>query len=740
MRACTHDWGLRLLFAIVALWIVTETASPARASVVALRDLVSGNPSLIHHYTFEGGDNAGRLLDKAAGGADLSVVSYGSGSSTIGASNGIRFDGPSFDGTTTSLTTFNNGGGYQSGGAGLSTLSDVALPSTMTVETIFRPLATPDGEGYGLSTRQTGNQRGYYVYQSPGDRLATVIGDSFDQADNNRTVLRYFRPGDWYYMANTYAQSGAATTISSYVANLSQGDIGLTKVLDGVTASGNYGGAAPLGVGVADFTKVGNGFQRAYSGQLDEIAVYNAALDRAALQSHLTSLVGTAAPSKPGLVGHWTFDADFTDSAGEHDGVATGATLVPGGKVGGATSFDGNDDRVVISKDVIPQQIFSLAFWEYAPGTTGTNDGYIVGAGSGPGFNEIFLRRYASSGGAADDYAGDIAYPSGTFGDFGPYARDQWHHHVVTQDSSGVGRWYIDGALAAEQPTSNFAGLNNDLFLGNRADLQRDYEGLLDDVQVYDQPLNVAQATALHMLPGTTLDLLIFTPVPIANPSFESPDIPASEDGILIGTPIAGWYESASAGPGQDGPNSHPMNPGEHDGGQSPVASHGLQVANLNTRSSGVTDTWIFQSLGIVEVEELGTTLMLEADVAARVFSTPHDGAEGMAAFVTGVSVDDMGVNVGDMRASALDPAVRQGEGFHGLLETITLDSDLLGEELWMRLSVHDPAPNTGSDQYFFDNVRVTQLTQIPEPSSIVLLALTLAMTAVVRPRHRKNA
>ncbi len=40
------------------------------------------------------------------------------------------------------------------------------------------------------------------------------------------------------------------------------------------------------------------------------------------------------------LIGHWTFDTDYTDSAGSHDGTATGVTIDPAGKLGGAVSFD----------------------------------------------------------------------------------------------------------------------------------------------------------------------------------------------------------------------------------------------------------------------------------------------------------------------------------------------------------------------------------------------------------------
>jgi len=230
------------------------------------------------------------------------------------------------------------------------------------------------------------------------------------------------------------------------------------------------------------------------------------------MRSFLLGLTGVAAmlvchgPVDAGLVGHWTFDSDFGDSVGTNHGTATGATLDPAGMVGGAASFDGNDDRVVIPQNVIPAPEFTVAFWEYSPGASGTNAGYMIGAGAGSGFDDVFLRRFPGAGSTADNYAGGITQvvAGQTFGDFGPYAREAWHHHVVTH-AGGRGRWYVDGDLAAVQPSSTFAGLTDDLFVGNRKDLQRDFLGKIDDLQVYDQWTAPSQAKALFDTPGSTV-------------------------------------------------------------------------------------------------------------------------------------------------------------------------------------------------------------------------------------------
>ncbi|MFC1805904.1 LamG-like jellyroll fold domain-containing protein, partial [Planctomycetota bacterium] len=418
----------RAVWAGVAAFVVA-VCGRAHAKVVDLRAAVAGETGLVHHYTFEGASTGQRLEDKA-GAADLSVVSYGGGSTTVEAANGISFGGAAWDGTSATLTPYNDGAGFTSGGAGTSTVSAIALPSTMTVETVFQPLTTPNGEGYGIATRAAANQRGYYLYEDIGNRLPTVVGDNFTQADNNRTIVNPFVPGDWYYMANVYAQSGGSTTITSYIANLSQRETTLNKLLDGVVASGTYGTSAPLGVGLGDFTPAGFGYQRAYDGQIDEVAIYDRTVTQTELQGHLDELRAV------NLTGRWTFDGNFNDSVGSNHGVATGATVTASGKVGSAASFDGNNDRVVIPQAAIPEAGFSMAFWDFSPDAS-NNQGYMVGAGPGSGFDDLFMRRF---GNPATRYAGGITQdgtPGQTLGEPGPYDRGEWHHHVLTHDASG---------------------------------------------------------------------------------------------------------------------------------------------------------------------------------------------------------------------------------------------------------------------------------------------------------------
>jgi hypothetical protein len=71
-----------------------------------------------------------------------------------------------------------------------------------------------------------------------------------------------------------------------------------------------------------------------------------------------------------GLVGHWTFDEGSgltaSDSAGGHAGMLLGGATWTTGYIGGALAFDGVDDRVDISGDVVyatQAMPFTFAAW-----------------------------------------------------------------------------------------------------------------------------------------------------------------------------------------------------------------------------------------------------------------------------------------------------------------------------------------------------------------------------------------
>jgi len=464
---------LTLLTASVVSVCSTVTA---RADVVDLRNLVAGDASLIHHYTFEGATDTLRREDKE-GSADLSEVSYGTGPA-------ITYDAAGFDGTTKAVITTRNVGDTDNG-RGLSTGSNISLPTALTVELLMRPdaatLSGPTKNGYVAMTRAGGSQRGYYVFQgsystTDSNDIATLIGSGYD-AGHEQTLVETLTAGHWYYVANTYSVSGGNTTINTHIADLTAGDTTLTTATKGVT--GTHGSAAPLGIGIADFTLTSPTppIQSAFPGAIDEVAVYNSALNATTLQHHLVTLLD--AHDLRLDFGTTTGDDQTGYSLFERGSGASGTTSSPQSETFG--SLLGAGDMVTVSLSAVDGDLR----WR--------DRGDVTNHPQGDMLEDLVAGIFGgASGGDLEMTLSDL--------EAGPYEITTYHHDPLT----------IEGRI----------DIDVDDALGAHADV---VTGLLQSAG-YDNP-TVAEATFQFVANGTD-DIVI---------TFDQTGYPAHE----FGTPAA---------------------------------------------------------------------------------------------------------------------------------------------------------------------------------------------------------
>ena len=214
------------------------------------------------------------------------------------------------------------------------------------------------------------------------------------------------------------------------------------------------------------------------------------------LYSTVFGLIISFSQAQARLVHHWRLDENVdagvtvaADSVGGLDGDIQGTTSVPG-KSGNALSFDGADDEITIDNFIPPQQ-GTIVFW-INPALAKSKE-RILGAG---GDYEVWLR---GNGELKNELFDSGSSTTGTGA--GALNANEWNHVATTYDSATtIVEIFLDGELQiagnAEVPSTP---TETTLVLGHRggAAAGEHYEGLLDDVRIYDQVLSEMEINAL---------------------------------------------------------------------------------------------------------------------------------------------------------------------------------------------------------------------------------------------------
>jgi hypothetical protein len=212
-----------------------------------------------------------------------------------------------------------------------------------------------------------------------------------------------------------------------------------------------------------------------------------------------------------GLVAHWEFDdgAGMTavDSSGNgHDGTLLGDPQWVAGMIGsGALSFDGSDGLVDVGHDE------ALDMTEELTITAWVNVGNLS--------TYYFILCKQPSGTAADNYPGNYEFRTEAntgalqFGhqeaegqQYTFYTSEtsiiagQWYHVAVSFTKGGLVEFYIDGIPAgSSEQLTNFGILNDEpVRIGGRKDGYSFFNGILDDVRLYDRALSAVQIQKLY--------------------------------------------------------------------------------------------------------------------------------------------------------------------------------------------------------------------------------------------------
>ncbi len=234
---------------------------------------------------------------------------------------------------------------------------------------------------------------------------------------------------------------------------------------------------------------------------------------------------GAESDLKKGLVAHYTFDKDASDSSGNgHHATAKGTKPVAEGKVGGAFAFNGTTDYVALPSAATKGLTwFTIALWFKTTQTAASprsrfwSNPSLIGVSTGGwGSNDLGLMLEK----------GRIAYFHGLqaegtdmswFSD-AAVADDKWHHAALVCEGPRM-LLYLDGKLTKGEAIRNAAGEQASLgelaqtaagmplgtaplFIGacNDSGASFFFRGLIDDVRIWSRALPAAEVAALHEL------------------------------------------------------------------------------------------------------------------------------------------------------------------------------------------------------------------------------------------------
>ena len=205
-----------------------------------------------------------------------------------------------------------------------------------------------------------------------------------------------------------------------------------------------------------------------------------------------------------GPIAHWKLDdgAGLTavDSASTNDGTLNGPPAWVAGAVGDALDFDGTNDYVAAGTFDVSGSGITMMGWFNAEAIT-TDDGRIVSKANGSNETDAWWQLSSTDVGA-DRYLRMRIKAGGTTTTFADSSvnltTDQWYFAVGTYDSATGGmKLYLDGVEVASGSHAIGGAVNTDaavpVAIGANGTAERFFNGVLDDVQVYDYALGASQ-------------------------------------------------------------------------------------------------------------------------------------------------------------------------------------------------------------------------------------------------------
>lgn len=428
---------------------------------------------------------------------------------------------PSFAGTTAPAS--GGGGGFtnQYSVSFDGTDDSIAISSTptyITQSSAFSLSFWMNPSGYGsngtyanvLALKSDFNSKNFAIHIN--NNTSGYAGISFGITDYNTNTAFYHSTGvtgntllnTWSHVVITYDGSGLGT-----IGNWKLYINGSSKTIG--TGGGWFDSGTPINT-------IGNYRSYHYEGLIDELAVFNSELS----SSNVTSIYNSGTPtdiSSLSPVGWWRMgDNDgasgttITDQgSGSNDATLTNgptfSTDVPEYKFNRySVSFDGTDDFIDVGAVSDLNGSISAVTISAWFNVSAFGDAVISGGSSGS--DRFYMQIYDST---------TIRYGSGVgFDDFivPTLSTGTWYHIALVHNGTSAALYLNNsqsssGSQVVESPTANYG---SSLKIGSYFSGSNYFQGLLDEVAVFDSALSASNITSIYNS-GVPNDISSLSPV-----------------------------------------------------------------------------------------------------------------------------------------------------------------------------------------------------------------------------------
>ncbi len=418
----------------------TDGNLKARDVVTVYTDIESS--SLVAFYPFDG------HINNVSSNSNHGTIASSSTAPTLATTNwaGAFKNGYTFDGNDDYIEVSNSGGQFD--------LTEGTLMAWV------RPTWTTDGgdDPTIFGVRNASQTR--YSWHISGDYSSIEVWHGTSQYSFSHTINSHV----WTHLALTLSAGGTMTVYANGV------EVANTSVSFNTTTGLPLVIGRTLGITAQSF-----------QGDIDDVRIYNTALE----EWQIEELFATGTKDL-GLVAYYPFSGSANDVSGNgYDGIATGGATLTTDRFGhsnNAYSFDGVDDHFLIASTITVNST-TMATWYKISGSHGGwandmtlfgyNDGKVqVGRGN---YNNDWKVIWCESTLLA--ISSEVGNDQGT-----------WHHFAVTADQNQVAL-YIDGKLLGSGSASSCSNSINYIGRANFNNPNNYFNGLLDDIRVYNRAL-----------------------------------------------------------------------------------------------------------------------------------------------------------------------------------------------------------------------------------------------------------